>query len=136
MMLLAALPFALMLAASDDPQTPPAAMQNDRAAWAALREAKFAVPAGRTAFEMLTAMTPLIASTDPFLRDNVAYEAAAKWIYTDKLLTPDEQRQILRAWIANLRTGIGEPSGDAAYLRSFSALNLSIVAAREQAEPR
>lgn len=107
----------------------------DRAAWAALRDAKFALPPGRSAFDTLMEMRPLIASADPFLRDNVAYEATAKWIYTDKLLTPDEQRKILAAWTANLREGIGTTAGDAAFLRSFSALNLSIVAARENAAP-
>jgi hypothetical protein len=116
-------------------QAPASDVRMDRAAWTALRDAKFAVPEGRTAFEMLRAMTPLIASTDPFLRDNVAYEAAAKWIYADKLLSDAEQREILRAWTANLRQGVGEASGDAAFLRSFSALNLSIVAARENAAP-
>lgn len=125
----------LLLLLQAAPAKPAAAPVVDRAAWAALRDAKFALPEGRTAFEMLRAMTPLIASSDPFLRDNVAYEAAAKWIYTDKLLTPDEQREILRAWTGNLRERVGEASGDAAFLRSFSALNLSVLAARDNAAP-
>src|SRR5688500_329159 len=104
-----------------------------KAEWTALRDAKFAVPAGETAFGLLQQMHALIGSTDPFLRDNVAYEAVAKWIYTDKLLSPDEQRTLLAQWTANLRHGIGEAGSDQTYLRSFSALNLSIVAARDNA---
>lgn len=122
----------LSAAATTGPQ---GAIPADRTAWAALRDAAFTLPEGRTAFEMLRAMTPLIASPDPFLRDNVAYEAAAKWIYADKLLSPDEEREIIRAWTANLRERVGEVSGDAAFLRSFSALNLSIVAAHENVAP-
>ena len=106
-----------------------------REAWVALREAKFAVPEGETAYGLLREMNALVASPDPFLRDNVAYEAAARWIYTDGLLSPEEQRGMLALWTGNLRQGLGERDGDAAFLRSFSALNLSIIAARDNREP-
>src|SRR5688500_19047781 len=108
-------------------------VQRSKAEWATLRDAKFAVPAGETAFGLLQEMSGLIGSTDPFLRDNVTYEAVAKWIYTDKLLSPDEQRALLAQWTANLRSGIGETGNDTSNLRSFSALNLSILAARDNA---
>ena len=116
-------------------QAGPGGQARSREAWTALRDAKFAVPAGETASGLLREMNALLASTDPFLRDNVAYEAAARWIYTDGLLSPDEQRAILSQWTANLREGLGEAEGDAVFLRSFSALNLSIVAARDNREP-
>ncbi|MDQ3171984.1 MAG: hypothetical protein M3Q55_17780 [Acidobacteriota bacterium] len=104
----------------------PTADQRSKAEWTALRDAKFAVPAGQTAFGLLQEMNGLIGSTDPFLRDNVTYEAVAKWIYTDKLLSADEQRALLAQWTANLRDGIGESGTDKSYLRSFSALNLRL----------
>ena len=106
-----------------------------REAWVAMRDAKFAVPEGDTAYGLLREMNALVGSTDPFLRDNVAYEAAARWIYTDGLLSADEQRAVLALWTANLRRDLGERDGDAAFLRSFSALNLSILAARDNREP-
>src|SRR5690606_14002233 len=106
-----------------------------RAFWEDLRASGFAVPAGKTAFELLREMNALVGSTDPFLRDNVTYEAAAKWIYTDGLLSADEQRAVLAMWTANLRQGIGETDGPQVFLRSFSALNLSIVAARDIRAP-
>ena len=111
------------------------AVPKSKAEWTALRDAKFAVPAGQTAFGLLQEMNGLIGSTDPFLRDNVTYEAVAKWVYTDKLLSPDQQRTLLAQWTANLRDGIGESGNDKSYLRSFSALNLSIIAARDNAAP-
>jgi len=106
-----------------------------RAEWAALRESNFTVPAGQTPFALLRQMNAIVGSTDPFLRDNVAYEAAARWIYTTGLLSANEQREMLAMWTNNLRAGLGEASGDAAFRRSFSALNLSVLAARENAAP-
>jgi len=106
-----------------------------RAEWVALRESNFAVPAGQTPMGLLRQMNALIGSPDPFLRDNVAYEAAARWIYTTGVLSPNEQRELLALWTSNLQTGLGESSGDAAFRRSFSALNLSVLAARENAAP-
>jgi hypothetical protein len=133
MLTLLSLALGSCLAVQQAAETPAAA--RSRAEWAALRDAKFAVPAGRTAFELLNEMNRLLGSSDPFLRDNVAYEAAARWIYTDAALTADEQRRILGMWTANLGAGLGEASGDAAFKRSFSALSLSVMAARENAAP-
>jgi hypothetical protein len=106
-----------------------------RAEWVALRESNFTVPAGQTPVALLRQMNAIVGSTDPFLRDNVAYEAAARWIYTTGLLSANEQREMLAMWTNNLQTGLGEASGDAAFRRSFSALNLSVLAARENAAP-
>jgi hypothetical protein len=106
-----------------------------RAEWVALRESNFTVPAGQTPIGLLRQMNTLVGSTDPFLRDNVAYEAAARWIYTIGALSANEQREMLATWTANLQIGLGEPAGDAAFRRSFSALNLSVLAARDNAAP-
>jgi hypothetical protein len=106
-----------------------------RAEWVALRESNFTVPAGQTPIALLRQMNALIGSTDPYLRDVVSYEAAARWIYTNGALSSDEQREILTLWISNLQGGLGETGGDAVFRRSFSALNLSVIAARENAAP-
>lgn len=128
---------ALVFALAASAAAPPAADQaaKSRADWAALRDAKFSVPEGQTAIQLLREMNVLLGSPDPFLRDNVAYEAAARWIYTDGALSADEQREMLALWTANLKDGLGETSGDRAFHRSFSALNLSILAARHNAQP-
>lgn len=129
------MPRALLVCLMSAVLTGPGLQGRPREFWVALRDATFAVPAGETAAGLLREMNALVASTDPFLRDNVAYEAAARWIYTDGLLSPDEQRAVLAQWTANLRDGLGEAEGDAVFLRSFSALNLSIVAARDNRAP-
>lgn len=138
---LASLSISLIMAAGmASPQAPDSSRMNEpgqrtKAEWTALRDAKFAVPPGQTAFGLLGEMSALIGSPDPFLRDNVTYEAVAKWIYTDKLLSAGEQRAMLARWTENLREGIGESGNDRSFLRSFSALNLSIVAARDNVAP-
>jgi hypothetical protein len=122
---------AAMPAAAQPAPTP----SRTKADWAALRDARWSLPAGERAFDVLREMNALIGSTDPFLRDNVAYEAAARWIYSAPALSDDEQRQLLAIWTANLRDGIGQSSGDGVFKRSFSALNLSVIAARDNAAP-
>jgi hypothetical protein len=131
--LAAVLTMQLLLAAGADQQAASGPSAKSRADWVALRDANFAVPSGQTPMGLLREMNVLLGSTDPFLRDNVAYEAAARWIYTNGLLSAPEQREILGLWTANLEAGLGEPAADAAFRRSFSALNLSIMAARDNA---
>ena len=130
------LPLIFVVAFSVPAAAQPAARpERTKADWTALRAAKFELPAGERAIDVLREMNALLASPDPFLRDNVAYEAAARLIYFAPSLSADEQRQILAIWIANLRHGIGETSGDAVFKRSFSALNLSVLASRDNAAP-
>lgn len=109
--------------------------QNGSVDWAALRASNFTVPQGQTAFGLLRQMNSLVGSTDPFLRDNVAYEAAARWIYTAGLLSANEQREMLALWTASLQAGLGQRGDDSAFRRSFSALNLSVLASRDNAAP-
>jgi hypothetical protein len=44
-------------------------------------------------------------------------------------------RQVTKHWTGNLRAGLGETGTDAVLLRSFSALDLSIVAALDLETP-
>ena len=122
-----------LLVPASDQNGPGDGTAKARSEWVALRESNFTVPAGQTPIALLRQMNVLVGSTDPFLRDNVAYEAAARWIYTTGALSASEQREMLAMWTANLQSGIGEPTGDAAFGRSFSALNLSLIAARDNA---
>ena len=130
-----ALTFQLLSPSGSSQNGPRDADTKTRAEWVALRESNFTVPAGLTPIALLRQMNAIVGSTDPFLRDNVAYEAAARWIYTTGSLSANEQREMLAMWTGNLQAGLGEPSGDAAFRRSFSALNLSVLAARENAAP-
>ena len=105
------------------------------AGWVALAKGGFVVPQGSTAAAMLVEMNALLASPDPVLRDDVAYSAAERWIVRDKVVTPDELRRLLALWSANLDDGLGSAGDDRVFKRSFSALCLSLIAAREEATP-
>lgn len=106
-----------------------------RAAWVALAQGGFVVPAGASAAALLVEMNGLLASPDPVLRDDVAYAAAEKWIVRDRVVAPDDLRRLVSLWSGNLDDGLGTAGDDRIFKRSFSALCLSLVAAREAATP-
>src|SRR5262245_49493264 len=103
--------------------------------WIAIRQNDFAVPDGAEPFPLLVEMSSLLASTDPVLRDDVAYSAAARWVYRKRLLSAAEDRQLLELWRGNLTAGIGERGTDSVLRRSFSALSLSLLAALDNEAP-
>jgi hypothetical protein len=107
----------------------------DRAAWVALAKSGFALPDGTKPVDLLVELNPLLASTDPVLRDDIAYSAAERWIVRDGRLSPDELRQVQKLWIANLQDGLGSTGDDRVFKRSFSMLSLSLIAARDLTAP-
>lgn len=111
------------------------AQTRSREDWIALAEGGFVVPAGQTAAGLLVAMNGLLALPDPVLRDEVAYSAAERWILRDQAVAADDLRRLLALWSANLDDGLGAAGDDRVFQRSFSALCLSLVAAREVATP-
>jgi hypothetical protein len=103
--------------------------------WRQIKANGFAVPAGEAPLPLLLELSDSLGSPDPEVRDGFAYEIPAAWIYRQKLLRPDELRVVLRRWSSNLRVRIGETGTDSVLLRSFSALDLSIVAAHDLQAP-
>ncbi|MEZ5289478.1 MAG: DUF2785 domain-containing protein [Vicinamibacterales bacterium] len=112
-----------------------AAQSRTREQWVALAKGGFVVPAGETAAGLLVEMNALLASPDPVLRDEVAYSAAERWILRDKAVEPGDLRRLLALWTANLGDGLGTAGDDRVFRRSFSALCLSLMAARDVATP-
>lgn len=91
-----------------------------------------AVPDGKTAAEWTRELDPWLASTDPELRDDVAYTRIAGWIVGGRI-EDDALRAFAAEWRADLR---GEGTRDEDVLRrSFAALTLAAVAARELEHP-
>jgi hypothetical protein len=108
------------------PATAPA--EHPPAFWRGIVERGFAVPEGESPAALLHELTGQLGSPDPELRDTFAYGIAAAWIYRDRRLSPAELRGLLARWSANLEEGVGEAGSDRVLLRSFSALELSILA--------
>ncbi len=108
---------------------------HDKPFWQTIARAKFEVPAGETAAKLAGELITYLGSPDPELRDDLAATILTSWIYDKKLLNPDDLRPLMLTLRQNLRRNIETPDTDATLLRSFSALTLSIVAARENVTP-
>lgn len=124
---------ALVLALACTPSA--TAQTRTREQWVALAQGGFAVPAGETPYGLLVEMNALLGSPDPVLRDEVAYSAAAMWIVSRRLVGPDDLRRLITRWSGNLDDGLGTSGDDGVLRRSFSALCLSLIAARDAATP-
>ena len=126
------LPAVALLIAGSLLAAAPAA--RDKAFWRAVVAADYALPEGESAAALIHELSELLGSTDPEERDGFGYGIPVRWIYVQRMLSPQELRQLLTLWSANLRAGIGESGTNSVLLRSFSALDLSILAALDNEE--
>lgn len=99
--------------------------------WTAIVRSGYALPAGADATELLLELSAHLGARDSELRDDCAYGIAARWIVTEGRVDAEGLRRLLARWSANLEVGLGERGTDSVLLRSFSALNLSLLAARD-----
>jgi hypothetical protein len=120
--------------------TPPVATERPtgaargKAFWAALAK-DCAVPAGETAFGLVKEAVSFLGSPESEWRDDFGYSVVATCVYGKRALKPDERRALVAELSGTLRRGLGETGTDSVLLRSFSALDLSILAALEDLDP-
>src|SRR5262245_30520650 len=126
------MPFGIVAFATTVAAPPPARSVDF---WRGVVKAKYEVPAGESAPALAGELVDLLASPDPELRDEIAYSTLANWIYEKKIIAPDGIRAISARLTQNMRIGIGERGTDGVFRRSFSALALSVVVARDNAAP-
>ena len=87
---------------------------------------------------LLTQLTALLGSPNPALRDDTAYTLLSRWILREGLVDDDGCRNLLTVWTNNLShqleaTATATPHD--ALLRSFSALSLALLVARDNQTP-
>jgi hypothetical protein len=111
------------------------AQGHDKAYWRAIVEAKFEVPSGSTVQALAPELVASLGSPDPEMRDDLAFSILTAWTYRQKRLSPDDLRPMITMLQAQLRKDIGSTGTDAVLLRSFSALTLSVIAARDNDAP-
>jgi hypothetical protein len=125
---------AILLAGSGVGADEQPAESRGKAFWLALAKG-CAVPPGETAFSLVSEAVSLLGSPDAVWRDDVGYGVVAACAYEKRLLKPEERRALAARLSSNLRRGIGETGTDSVLRRSFSALDLSVLAAIEIADP-
>ncbi len=119
----------LAVTATDD--VPPPDDQLER--WQAIHANKDQVPAGASAGALVPELVAYLGSVDPRRRDGIAFEVFVGWILKEPKLTPDELRSLIATLEGNLAGALDTPDG--VYLRSFSALVLSLVVKRDLGQP-
>ena len=107
---------------------------HDTAFWRAIVHERYAPPAGADVPALAAELVDMLASTDPERRDEIGYSTLANWIYQRKIISGDALRSLTASLIANLTQRIGERDTDSVFRRSFSALTLAAVVARDNAD--
>ncbi len=118
--------------AATTPTIAPTIAPARQAWWRVVRDAG-APPAGTSADALVPELEAMLASSDPEVRDGLGFGVLAGWLRGDGPLTAaavDGLRDRLTA-----RTAAPPVVGDAVFARSFAALTLSAIAAREVAAP-
>ncbi len=106
----------------------------EKAFWQGIIDADFAIPSTYTLSDLTRELLPLLGSTDPHLRDEVAYPMLGTWI-SRNLYTTDELRAIAKQLCENLKVGLGEQGTDTVFLRAFSALVLAEMVYQHSKRP-
>lgn len=121
---------ALLLFATIVAQT-----SHDKAFWRHVVEDKFAVPPGQEARVLAAELVGHLGDADPEFRDDLAFTILTAWIYDKKLLGPDDLRPLIGTLTAALEPSPPGADPDTVLRRSFSALTLSVIAARDNVTP-
>jgi len=117
-------------AAQADTAVPSKTTAHDREFWRGIAKNRFAVPAGQPIVPLVQELSGHLGSTDPEMRDDLAYTIIDQWVRHQEVPAAD-LNALADAWRKNLRAGIGESGTDSIFKRSFSALCLASLARRE-----
>ena len=108
---------------------------HDKAYWRAVIANDFEPRTDAPAVGLLPELSGYLGSPDPELRDEIGYSVLTQWIYVKQLVPAEVLQGLVAEWRANLSRGIGEQETDTVFLRSFSALMLSVAAALDNKAP-
>ena len=106
----------------------------DKQFWLSIKEKDFALPVGYPIPVLTENLLATIGSIDPELRDTLGLEVFYHWLQQG-IYDRDALRDLIAHLLRNLQQGIGETEGDAIFLRSFSALWLSLIVENDSETP-
>ena len=106
----------------------------DKEFWHSLARDDYRIPAEHTLENLTDILFSYLGSTDPELRDNIAYEVYANWL-EQGVYSSDVIRWHVDRLLLNLEKGIGESSSDTVFLRAFSVLLLAEIVHNDNKKP-
>ena len=98
----------------------------DKGFWISLATKDYAVPDGYSLENLTELLFSYLGSTDPELRDDIAYIVYANWLKREQF-TKEMLAAHIDKLLANLDKGIGETESDTVFLRAFSVLLLAEI---------
>lgn len=102
--------------------------------WAAIARNDYGIPEGHTLENLTNILFSYLGSTDPELRDEIAYGVYANWLKQERYPS-DVVWSHVNHMLANLEKGIGEPASDTVFLRAFSVLLLAEIVHNDNKRP-
>lgn len=106
----------------------------DRAFWRQIMVNNYELPEEESLVELTAELLDYLGSPDPELRDTFAYSILARWLVSYRYHTHEQLHEMVQILQANMRSDIGEQGTDSVFLRSYSALILSLVMYRDDRE--
>jgi hypothetical protein len=106
----------------------------DKGFWVSLAKNDFQVPEGYTLANLTDILFSYLGSTDPELRDDIAYIVYANWLKRE-MYSRDELKPRVAALLSNLDKGIGQTESDTVFLRTFSILFLAEIVHNDNKKP-
>ena len=98
----------------------------DKEFWASVSNTNYKIPGGHNLEGLTKALFSYLGSTDPELRDEIAYTVYANWLKQD-MYSKEEMQLHIDDLLGNLEKGIGENDSDSVFLRTFSVLLLAEI---------
>ena len=102
--------------------------------WISIAKNDYKIPEKHSLEELTQALFGYLASTDPELRDDIAYIVYANFLKRE-MYSSDDIREHVVELLSNLEKGIGETETDSVFLRTFSALLLAEIVYNDNKKP-
>lgn len=98
----------------------------DKGFWTAISNNDYKIPEGYNLENLTEILFSYLGSTDPELRDDIAYMVYANWL-KQELYPRESIRSQVDTLLTNLENGIGDTESDSVFLRAFSVLLLAEI---------
>lgn len=106
----------------------------DKSFWTSLVQNDYQIPDGYSLSELKQTIFGYLGSTDPELRDDIAYIVYANWLKR-AMFSKEEILGHVNELLENLNQGIGETESDSVFLRAFSVLFLAEIVHNDNKKP-